>query len=254
MTRALPPLAGLTLLLVAASARAFHPLITEDTGTVGAGTYQLELTAELARQSEDGRTVHGAQPAAVLSYGLLPNADLLLGQPWLRIVSEDDAGRQVITGPLDTSLDFKWRFYERGALSLGVKPGITLPTGDDARGLGAGEVTWGALLIGTYHSDGPFAFYSHLGYRRFRNTLGWRESLFHISGAVAYSPSEKLRLVADFSADTNPLPSAYGTLRYTVLGLTYSPREDLDLDAGVKFRMNGIVFDHSLLLGVTLRW
>ena len=254
MTRPLLLLTGLALMLAAGCARAFHPLITEDTGTVGAGKRQLELTAEFARQSEDGSTVHGVQPAAVFSYGVLPNADLLLGQPWLRIVREDDAGRQVITGPLDTSLDFKWRFYERGALSLGIKPGITLPTGDDAQSLGAGEVTWGALLIGTYQPAGAFAFYSHLGYRRFRNTLGWRESLWHVSGAVAYSPSEKLRLVADFSADTNPLPSAYGTLRYTVLGLTYSPRDDLDLDAGFKFRENGIVFDHSLLFGVTLRW
>jgi len=254
MTRALSWLAGCALLLAASGARAFYPLITEDTGTVGAGNHQLELTAELARQSEDGSTLHGAQPAAVYSYGVLPNADLLLGQPWLRVVSEDDAGRRVIAGPLDTSLDLKWRFFERGGLSFGLKPGITLPTGDDTRGLGAGEPTWGALLIGTYQTAGAFAFYSHLGYRRFRNTLGWRESLLHISGAVAYSPFEKLRLVADFSADTNPLPEAYGTLRYTVLGLTYSPRDDLDLDAGFKFRENGIVFDHSLLFGVTLRW
>jgi len=164
------------------------------------------------------------------------------------------ATREVTDGPLDTSLDFKWRFFERGALSLGLKPGITLPTGDDERGLGAGKPTWGALFIGSYQPAGAFAFHSHLGYRRFRNTLGWRESLAHVSGAVVYSASEKLRLVADVSADTNPLPSSYGTLRYTVLGLSYSASADLDLDAGVKFRLNGIVFDRSLLFGVTLRW
>jgi len=254
MTQTLGLLASLALLLAAGSARAAHPLITEDTGTVGAGNHQLELTAEVARQSGDGVTVHGAQPAAVLSYGVLPNADLQLGQPYLRIVSDDGATREVTDGPLDTSLDFKWRFFERGALSLGLKPGITLPTGDDERGLGAGKPTWGALFIGSYQPAGPFAFHSHLGYRRFRNTLGWRESLAHVSGAVVYSASEKLRLVADVSADTNPLPSSYGTLRYTVLGLSYSASADLDLDAGVKFRLNGIVFDRSLLFGVTLRW
>ena len=252
ITRALP--VAIALVLATRCAHAAHPLITEDTGTVGRGNYQLELTAELARQSDEGRTVHGAQPAALLSYGVLPNADLQLGQPWLRIVSDDGANREVIDGPLDTSLDFKWRFYERGGLSFGFKPGITLPTGDDQRGLGAGLVTWGALLIGTYDARGPFAFYSHLGYRRFRNTLGWREALYHISGAMAYLPSENLKLVADVSADTNPLPSAYGTLRYAVLGAIYSPRENLDVDAGVKFRLNGIVFDRSLLMGVTLRW
>ncbi len=246
-------LPALALLLAAGGARAAHPLITEDTGTVGTGNYQLELTTEVARQTDDGSTVHGVQPAAMFSYGMLPDADLQLSQAYLRIVSDDGTTRDVTDGPLDTALDLKWRFYERGALSLGLKPGITLPTGDDARGLGAGEATWGALLIGSYQ-PGPLAFHSHLGYRRFRNTLGWRESLAHISGALVYTESAKLKLAVDVSADTNPLPSAYGTLRYAVLGLIYSPRADLDIDLGVKFRLNGVVFDRSLLLGATLRW
>jgi Putative MetA-pathway of phenol degradation len=252
MTHAI--LAAVALLLAAGGARAAHPLLTEDTGTVGAGNYQLELTAELARQSADGSTLHGVQPAAVLSYGVLPNADLQLGQPWLRAVADDGDTREVAEGALDTSLDLKWRFYERGALSLGLKPGITLPTGDDARGLGAGRLTWGALLIASYQPAGPLAFHAHLGYRRYRNTLGQRESLGHISGALVYATSAKLKLVADLSADTDPSPSASGTLRHTVLGLIYSPRADLDLDAGIKRRLVGDVIDRSLLLGATLRW
>jgi hypothetical protein len=247
-------LAVLALLLAAGGARAAHPLITEDTGTQGTGRYELELAAELARQSEEGVTLRGVEPGATLSYGVLPNADLQLSQDYLRIVTDDGTTRDVTDGPLDTWLALKWRFYERGALSLGFKPGITLPTGDDARSLGAGEVTWRALFIGSYQPAGPFAFHAHLGYWRYRNTLGWRESLGHVSGALVYTAFEKLKLAVDLSADTNPLPSAYGTLRYAVLGLMYSPREGLDLDAGVKFRMNGILVDRSLLLGATLRW
>ena len=254
MTKMRAHLAGVALLLAAGGVRAAHPLLTEDTGTVGTGNYQLELTAELARQSGEGGTLHGVQPAAVFSYGVAPDADLLLGQPWLRAVADDGTTREVTDGPLDTSLDLKWRFYERGALSLGLKPGITLPTGDDTRGLGAGRLTWGALLIGSYQPSGRFAFHAHLGYRRYRNTLGWRESLGHVSGAMVYAASAKLKLVADLSADTDPLPTASGTLRYAVLGTIYSPRADLDLDAGIKFRMNGILLDRSLLLGATLRW
>jgi hypothetical protein len=253
MTKAHGILAAVALLLAASGARAAHPLRTEDTATQGTGNYQLELSAQLARQREDGVTLRDVQPAAVLSYGVLPNVDLQLGQAYLRSVTDDGATREVTDGALDTAIDVKWRFYERGTLSLALKPGITLPTGDDARGLGAGEVTWGGLLIGSYQ-PGPLAIHADLGYRRNRNTLGSRESLSHVSAAVLYTASPRLKLVADASADSNPLPAAYGTLRYSVIGFIYSPSADLDLDAGVQFRLDGAADDHSLLLGLTLRW
>jgi hypothetical protein len=39
-----------------------------------------------------------------------------------------------------------------------------------------------------------------------------------------------------------------------MLGLIYSPSDDLDLDLGVRRRLNRAEFDTAILLGATLRW
>ena len=110
--------------VAAAPAYAAHPLITEDTGTQGKGRWQLEANAESTRSDEGGGQVRGFQPAATLSYGVAENIDLQLTQPWLR----EKAAGVVVKGPLDTSVDVKWRFFEKGALGLALKPGVTLAT------------------------------------------------------------------------------------------------------------------------------
>jgi|GEM_PF-5264623 len=45
-------------------------------------------------------------------------------------------------GISDISLELKYRFYEKGGLSFALKPRISFPTGDEDKGLGAGETTY----------------------------------------------------------------------------------------------------------------
>lgn len=235
------------------SVEAAHPLLTEDTGTQGDGKYQLELMVDKTRDNPPGVTVRELQTTAVLSYGLLENADLQIGLPALRQHTHDAGGRHARRGPLDASLDLKWRFLEREALSLAFKPGITLPTGDAGRGFGAGRVNWGALLVLSYE-PGPLAVHSHLGYRRNNNTVDQRNDLVHLSGALTWKATDRLKLVADFSADTNPDKADRGSLRYRILGLIYSPTPALDLDAGLKHGHGQAATDHAVLFGATFRW
>ncbi|PWB44686.1 MAG: hypothetical protein C3F19_01070 [Rhodocyclales bacterium] len=235
------------------SVEAAHPLLTEDTGTQGDGNYQLELMLDKTRDNPPGVTVRELQTAAVLSYGLLENADLQVGLPVLRQHTHDAGGRHARKGPLDASLDLKWRFYEREALSLAFKPGITLPTGDAGRGFGAGRATWGALLVLSYE-PGPLAFHSHLGYRRNNNTVDQRSDLMHLSGALAWKATDRLKLVADFSADSNPDGADRSSIRYRVLGFIYSPTPAFDLDAGLKHGHGRAATDRAFLLGATFRW
>jgi outer membrane putative beta-barrel porin/alpha-amylase len=232
------------LLLVNTAARAAHPLISEDTGTQGKNRWQLELNGERYRDRVDEDTVNGKQAAAVLSYGFAENADLQVGLPY-----RDDGTERGIS---DASIDVKWRFYENGPFSLGLKPGITLPTGDDRRGLGAGSATWGSYLILSYDRD-HWALHSHAGYRRNRNTLGERQDLLHWSAAIFLKPTEALKLVFDLSFDTNPDPASDATLRQHVIGLIWSLTKDFDLDAGIR-RGNAPAIDRAYLLGITLRW
>jgi hypothetical protein len=234
-------------------AEAAHPLLTEDTGTQGEGNYQIELMVDRTRDHPPGIKMRELLTTAVLSYGLMENADLQVGLPVLRQHIHDASGRHARKGPLDASLDLKWRFFEREALSLALKPGITLPTGDADRGFGAGRATWGTLLVLTYE-PGPWAFHSHLGYRRNTNAVDQRTSLAHISAALTYKMAEQLKLVADLSADTNPDRADRGSLRYRILGLIYSPTPALDLDAGLKHGHGRAATDRAFLFGATYRW
>ena len=226
------------LVLLAPPAWAAHPLITEDTGTQVAGHWQLEVNAE--RQKDGGRT-RPVQWGDTLSYGFQDNAELQVGLPYVRGL-----------GKGDLAIDVKWRFHQEGAMSLGLKPGITLPTGNEQRGLGTGKATAGTLLILSYEPQG-WAFHTHAGYRYNRNSVGDRESLLHYSAALWLKPTDRLKLVADLSFDTNPDRTSNTSLRQNVFGFIYSVTKDFDVDAGYR-RGNSPAIDRALMAGITLRW
>ena len=206
----------------------------------GKGGWQLELNGETSRDAG----VRGKAAAATLSYGVLENADLQLTGTYQDIGTASGRG--------DTAIDLKWRFWESGALSLGLKPGITLPTGRDERGIGTGKTTYGSLFIVSYEPEG-WSLHSHAGYRKNRNALDQRKTLKHFSVSPWLKPTDKLKLVADFSWDTNPDPASSVKVRQRVLGAIYSVSKSLDLDAGVR-RGNEPAIDRAVLAGVTLRW
>ena len=231
---------GFIAVLAALTAHGAHPLITEDTGTQGKGHWQLEVFGEEGRERSSGARLE--KYGAVLSHGIAETADLQLGLPWLQRPG---------SGPGDASLDLKWRFFEKDALSLGLKPGITLPTGDEGEGRGTGRVTWGALFILCYQ-PGPLALHAHVGYRRNRNELGEREALRQIATAATYR-LRAVRLVGELARETNPVPGG-GTTRYTTLGAIWSVARDFDLDAGWRTGQGGAAVDDVFLLGATWRW
>ncbi|MGH6885861.1 MAG: transporter, partial [Geminicoccales bacterium] len=85
-------------LSAAIDAQAAHPLITEDTGTQGAGRYQLEALAEELEARGTRRDIEVWR--GVLSYGIAETADVQVGVPLYRD-GPDGVG--------DASLDLKWR-------------------------------------------------------------------------------------------------------------------------------------------------
>lgn len=238
----LRPALALALAVATFPAQAAHPLITEDTATVGAGRWQLEGLSEHSKARATRRSVQLEQ--FVLSRGISDRLDLQVDVPWHRD-GADDFG--------DIALDVKWRFLERGPLSLGLKPGVTLPTGDERDGRGTGRITWGTLLIGTYQAPGPLEVYAHAGWLKNRNRIGERDSLSHLSAAVAYRIGD-VRLVADVARDTARDPAARESERYVVVGAIWSVRRDFDLDIGWKSGEGAAPLDDTLLLGATVRW
>jgi hypothetical protein len=174
-----------------------HPLLSEDTGVLGKGGWQMELHGE--RPRDGGSTAL----AAVLGYGIAEKADLQLELPYVRH-----------EGTGDPSLALKWRFFEAGPASMVFKPFVA-------------EDAWGADLAGAYEV-GRLEVIGHLGYARER-VDGERASLRHASFAFLYGLTNHLRLVADFARD-----STDEALYSRVLGAAYELTEDIDLGFGVQ--------------------
>jgi hypothetical protein len=234
--------AGLLLFCMtgAFDAHAAHPLITEDTGTQGAGRYQLEFFAEELEERATRRDLEVY--TGVLSYGIAETADVQVGVP-LHRSGPDGVG--------DASLDLKWRFFERNALSFAFMPGITLPTGDERDGRGTGKTTWGSLIILSY-APGAIGVHAHAGFRRNENKLGQRESLRQLAAAATYRIGD-VRFVGELTRETNPVPGG-GTVRYTTIGAIWSMTRDIDLDIGWRNGNGNAPVDEALLLGATVRW
>jgi hypothetical protein len=95
------------------SAQAAHPLTTEDTGTQGRGKFQLELTAESGRDAADSTRKETVAMAAVLSYGLRDDTDVILTLPRKRVYTQAGGANTTESGRTDAGLDFKWRFFEK---------------------------------------------------------------------------------------------------------------------------------------------
>jgi hypothetical protein len=250
---------------------AAHPFITDDTGTQGAGNWQLELQAERGQLDYTADT--GAGPVEqsrkitvftpVLTYGLLENLDLALGLNHVRQrVTENGVVTEDANGMADSTLELKWRFYDEDGFSLALKPGLLLPTGDENRGLGTGKPSWGVNFIATYEAK-PWTFsgnvaYSYVRYKLQQDADENRADLWRVSGGLAYAVRDDLRLVGEVGVRTNAsrndpnLPGSNG--QFAMLGAIYSPTGKIDLDIGFRKSLNYAELDWTILVGATFRW
>jgi hypothetical protein len=250
---------------------AAHPYLTDDTATQGSGHWQLELMLEYQRNPRTATTAEGTAHqlrkmtvlTPVLTYGLRDTLDVALGLNYMRQRNiEDGLVTSAAEGVSDSTLELKWRFYEQNGLSLGLKPGLVLPTGDETRGLGTGRVSWAVNFILTKELA-PWTLLSNLAYAKARYRLpadaeANHTHLWRASVGAAYALRDDLQLAGEAGLRTNSakddpfMPGQKG--HFIMLGLIYSLFDNLDLDVGVRRRQNPAEFHTAILVGATLRW
>ncbi len=257
-------LSGLSIVLfMGGIAFGAHPLISDDTGTQGKGKFQIEVNSELAydREREDGLTVieRGGELATILSYGITGNIDFVLGIPyqWFR-VKEDGSVMAKGYGISDISLEMKWRFYEKDNLSLALKPGITLPTGDEDKGLGNGRASYGLVFITTKELE-PWAFHFNLGYTHNEYKLheddeASRKGIWHVSLASEVEAAKDVMIVGNIGVERNPDRNSNTHPAFILGGVIYSLNENLDMNAGIKGGLNKPETDIVFLAGIALKF
>jgi len=252
-------LALYSILFVPAAAWASHPLITDDSGTQGKGRTQIEVNGQYDSDKEtvSGVSVKstGGQAATTLSYGITTNVDLVLSLPYV-VWSRVKEGVVTISdekGISDANFEAKWRFFEKDGLSFAVKPGVSFPTGDENKGLGAGKTGYHVFLIGSEEAA-PWGFHANLGYIRNGNKADERKDLWHASLAATYDVAEGLKLVGNAGLEQNPDSAADNDPAFFIAGIIYSVNDNFDLDAGIKAGLTSSETDLSLMAGASFRF
>ncbi|MEM5785950.1 MAG: transporter [Syntrophobacteraceae bacterium] len=245
--------AVLIVLLAAGTGFAAHPLVTDDTGTQGTGKFQVELLYEYERVEGGGVTDTGNSFDFVFTGGLTDTVDLVLGIPLLHVRSKSVDSDDSVFGAGDLGLEVKWRFFERDTFSLALKPGLSIPSGDDEKGLGSGRVGGSLFLIATKDLE-PFAIHANVGYGRNENKLDENKDLWHVSLATEYKVIEGIRLVGNVGADASADKATDTPEGFVLGGLIYSATENLDLDIGAKGVFTESADGFALLAGATFRF
>ena len=134
-----------------------------------------------------------------------------------------------------------------------MKPGISLPTGDDDKGLGTGRTGGRLFLIGS-REIGNLAFHANLGYIRNENKADEDKDIWHASLATTWEAIKNLKLVVNIGIERNPDTSSSIDPAFVIGGIIYSVTQNVDLDCGVKYGLASSETDWSLLAGMTIRF
>ena len=251
--------AALTALLIAVAStpsHAYAPLNTDDAGTVGKGTNQVEiyysqineyapgLGAEVADSTGEAYQGVGTARAFPFVYmrGLTDNLDLSFSSTYyLSPTGSFSPFANYIFGT-------KWRVEGDGesGWNLAVKPQVILPAGSEQQvyGIGNALVNYGITGIASRYWD-QAELHLNASYLRApynpNYLMGFttdpkRTNLYFFSVAPVWVVSPKFRLALDVGFNTNPEEPEQSLTTFVMLAMIYSPTKDIDL--GISYQRN----------------
>lgn len=247
--------------LLPATATAFQPLVTDDTGTQGARGNQLEAGYNRTVDKAPGTRDVTHQVPLVFTRGLTDALDVYAGLGYQRLVPTVPA--TVEHGWSNLAVGAKWRFHEDEASkwSFAIKPELRFPVSAEreARGLGTARHSYSVGVLVTREA-GFGAVHANLVAERVHYADGALDSAerrmrYRLSAAPVWDVAEDWKLALDVGLLTNPDRSAKSRMGYVELGAIYSPGKDLDLAVGiVRNIMDGAARTTQATAGLTFRF
>lgn len=240
-------------------ALAGHPLVTDDAGTQGRGKGQMEFGLSLFRDKDkiDESTTlkaEGGEAAIGVTIGLADSLDIVLNVPYLWFtVDGNDARLDRANGLSDINLDAKWRFLEKNGWALAIKPGISLPSGDEDKGLGSGHTDYRLFLIASKEFE-PVALHFNLGYVRHENNTDERKDIWHASIAAEVEVIKDLKLLTNVGIERNLAADRENHPAFILGGISYDVSERITVDAGVKYGLTSPETEWTYLAGLTIKF
>ena len=245
-------------LLVSTRVYANHPLITDDSDTQGKGHLQVEVNGECSTNNLNAQKKNSVQIAEILSYGITDNLDLQLTLPhqWQSI--EQNGITLADTSEFDDMrTELKWRFFDPGdqAFTLALKPGLSIPTGNEQNGAGSGKLSTALTLIAT-HKGALGTLHCNFGYRcnAFQDKEkqnAARQNIWQASLASELNTAAKLRTVLNIGIESNDAKDSDTHPAVLLGGVIYSISENLAIDLGLKGGLNSAAPDTTMLAGLT---
>lgn len=219
------------VLAIALSGPAFAaiPLVTDDTGTQGAGGNQIEVafTREKAENNDRVREI-----ALVYTRGLNETLDLFIEQGRQ---TASPAGGNSTSDYTNTIFGAKWRAWENERkTSFGVKVSAALPVSEarENAGFGTGKTSYDATLILAQEMEwGTVNANLGAGREKFRNTANDTDTT-HFSVAPVFNLNEQIKFAIDLGIDRSSTDVNAGTTRYAEVGVIYAPSETIELGLG----------------------
>jgi hypothetical protein len=218
---------------------------TEDPGTVPRLNLQVEVTGEYHHTTGNGNE---SDLGISLTTGLLSNLDFALGAGYAILAPEEGSTDK---GFGDLELAAKWYFVEEkeSLPGLALKVGVTLPTGDDEKGLGSGGSDTSANLIAG-KAVGPVNLYLNLGCTRIDEAAeGEKKYVSSASLAGAWDIAESWAFVGEVlyespGADGEDPPVA------VTAGLVWEIVDNCSIDVGARAALTDTAPDWCILAGV----
>ncbi|KAF0155994.1 MAG: hypothetical protein FD159_1912 [Syntrophaceae bacterium] len=236
-----------------------HPLVTDDAGTQGRGKGQMEFGLSLFRDKDkiDELTTlkaEGGEATIGVTVGLVDSLDVVLSVPYLWFtVDGNDTRLDHASGLSDINLGAKWRFLEKDGWALAIKPGISLPSGDEDKGLDSGHTDYRLFLIASKEFE-PVALHFNLGFIRHQNNADARKDIWHASLAAEVAVIKDLKLLANVGIERNLASDSETHPAFVLVGISYDVSERITVDAGIKYSLTSPETDWTYLTGLTIKF
>lgn len=229
------------------------PLITDNTGTLGSGKSQIELSNGMGYENEHRCIENSTEIAPVFTIGLIEKLDLVFSCPFEFYSQQMDSTVNRISGFSDLGIEVKYCFFSRKVLSLAIKPGIYFPTGSYQRGLGSGKVGGSVFLITSFDVT-PVMLNANIGYIRNENFCGDVTDIWHVSMDADYEVAKNTHLVINTGLERNPDPEDTIPPAFGMVGFYYLLSDECEISCGYKCGFTKPENDHSFVYGLTVRF
>jgi len=226
-------IAAVAMLIVAGQAHAGRPLVVDDADPVERGRVEVEFGIEV---ETDANVKTWAAPLTIAT-GITEWLEVGIGTTALYVDDEEASPRRV-AGIGDVVIAAKARLP---ILPFGIKfaiaPFLKIPTADEDRGLGTGELDGGGLLILTREFTDTQKLHFNAGYTVIGDVPEERlkDVLFvGIAGETSIPglAEERFQVVAELFAITEEEADGRGDIQGR-LGVRYVLIEDLVLDTAI---------------------